>query len=73
MRTEQENKIQHPIFKGLDKSELFADVADVAHEKMAKIGFPERRSEEWKYTRVNKLLKSNYSPKKSIELKQLDN
>ena len=69
---EQENKIKHPIFKGLDRSVLFVDIAEKAYDKMGQIGFPERKSEEWKYTRVNKLLKSNYFPKKSVELNQLD-
>ncbi len=69
---EQKHKIKHTIFKGLDKSLLFAEISEKAYDKMGLLGFPERKSEEWKYTRINKLLKSNYYPKKRVELNHLD-
>ena len=70
---EEEAKIKYPILKGLNRSELFADLSDKAFDKMNLIGFPDRKSEEWKYTRVNKLLKANYLPKKNVELNQIEN
>ena len=70
---ELEKTIKHPILNGLEKSMLFSDIAEKAYDKLDQIGFPERGTEEWKYTRVNKLLKSTYIPKNEVTLKQLDN
>ena len=52
---EQEKTIKHPVLKGLDKSTIFSDISEKALRKLELIGFPKRETEEWKYTRVNKL------------------
>ena len=70
---QQQITIKHPILNGLNRSLLFRNIAEKAYDKMEQIGFPSRKTEEWKYTKVSKLLKSNYVPKINAELKQLDN
>ena len=70
---EQEKTIKHPVLKGLDKSTIFSDISEKALRKLELIGFPKRETEEWKYTRVNKLLKSSYHPKSEASLKEFNN
>ena len=45
---------------GLQKTNLIPNLAIKADEKMKLIGFPNRKSEDWKYTKTSQLFKRKY-------------
>tara|TARA_Y100001968_G_C19451970_1_gene769357 strand:- start:342 stop:1610 length:1269 start_codon:yes stop_codon:yes gene_type:complete len=45
---------------GVDVSTLFPDLVESSLERLNEIGFPNRKTEDWRYTRTASLLKKNY-------------
>ena len=55
-------------FKSFDTPKVNSDVLDKiekSRDELNKLEFPTQRSEKWKYTRVNKILNSKFSPNAS--------
>ena len=46
---------------GVDVSTLFPDLVESSLETLSEIGFPNRKTEDWRYTRTASLLKKNLS------------
>jgi len=45
---------------GAEVSTLFPELTNNSIEKLNQIGFPNRKTEDWKYTRTSSLLKKTY-------------
>jgi Fe-S cluster assembly protein SufD len=56
----------------MDTSNLFSDTAENSLIKLKDIGFPNRKTETWKYTRTAKLVKTSYNQIKDFKLSTLD-
>lgn len=57
--------ISHPILENLKQSNINAEITNSALDILDKSSFPTRKTEDWKYTRVNKLLKQEYIQKEA--------
>lgn len=53
----------HPITENLVPSTINAVATESAINLLSQLDFPTRRSEDWKYTRVNKIIKQEYIQK----------
>ena len=45
---------------GAEVSTLFPELTNKSIEKLNQIGFPNRKTEDWRYTRTSSLLKKTY-------------
>jgi len=50
----------HPITEKLTPSTINQAETNAAIELLGKLEFPDRKSEDWKYTKVNKIIKQDY-------------
>ena len=62
----------YSILENMDTSNLFSDTAENSLIKLKDIGFPNRKTETWKYTRTAKLVKTSYNQIKDFKLSTLD-
>lgn len=56
-------------FHNLTPTSIFPSLAEKALGRINKIGFPDRKSENWKYTKLSKIYKRNFTDPKSSDLK----
>lgn len=54
-----------PITENLVPSTISNEATESALNLLSKLEFPTRKSEDWKYTRINKIIKQNYIQKDS--------
>lgn len=59
--------ISHPILEKLKQSDINPEITNAALDVIEKSSFPTRKTEDWKYTRVNKLLKKEYTQKEALD------
>ncbi|MCT4580580.1 MAG: Fe-S cluster assembly protein SufD [Flavobacteriales bacterium] len=55
--------IAHPILENLKQSDINPELTNHALNIIEKSSFPTRKTEDWKYTRINKILKQEYIQK----------
>jgi Fe-S cluster assembly protein SufD len=56
----------------MDTSNLFSETAKNSLAKLKDLGFPNRKTETWKYTRTAKIVKTSYNQIKDFKLSTLD-
>lgn len=49
----------HPILENLKVSEINTQESEKAMSFLENLAFPTRRTEDWKYTKVSKIIKKN--------------
>lgn len=54
------------------EAKTFLKTRESASEHLSKSTFPDRKDEEWKYTRITGLLKKNFAPQTSINVKSVN-
>lgn len=54
------------------EAKTFLKTRESAAEHLSQTNFPDRKDEEWKYTRVGSLLKKNFAPQTSINVKSVN-
>ncbi len=59
--------ISHPILEKLKQSDINPEITNAALDTIEKSSFPTRKTEDWKYTRVNKILKKEYIQKEALD------
>lgn len=59
--------ISHPILEKLKQSDINPEITNAALDVIEKSSFPTRKTEDWKYTKVNKILKKEYTQKEALD------
>lgn len=62
----------YSILENMDTSNLFSETAKNSLAKLKDLGFPNRKTETWKYTRTAKIVKTSYNQIKDFKLSTLD-
>jgi len=62
----------YSILDNMETSNLFSDTAKNSLAKLKDLGFPNRKTETWKYTRTAKIVKTSYNQIKDFKLSTLD-
>lgn len=62
----------HPITENLAPSTINSEATDNALNLLSTLTFPTRRSEDWKYTKVNKIIKQEYTQIEACKINTKD-
>ena len=68
----ESKKSEYTILENMEVSSLFSDLANNSLAKLKDVGFPNRKTELWRYTKTAKIVNTSYNQIKDFKLKSLD-